>query len=249
MGIFIKKYKNFIKESLLDKISGPNDDEVINYYLDNKKYTDLLYFGLRRLKYDIIKLALDNGADTKNLLQEIYDNDFSDDSFKKLFDIIDINMFDSDDIRIFLFKIYIEQREILIPKLDFYNKQIMYSILKELSYLSAYKTVDILFKNKLPDDLIIFLLKKTFDSYNIELFKYIIDNYEIPYHYDDDDLLYHIVSNNKWYKSDVLKLILNKDVNIYARNNGIINKVIKEKEININTYNLFKEKDKKNLMV
>ena len=245
----IKKYNQYIKESLLNKLKGPSDDDVIKYYLDNRKYTELLYFGLRRLKYDIIKLALENKANTKDLLEEIYDNDFSDDSFKKLFDIIDINIFDSNDITKFLFKIYIEQREILIPKLDFNDNQIMYSILKELSYKSAYRTVDILFKNKLPDNLIIYLLNKLYDNNNFELFKYIIENYEIPYHYDDDLLLYHIVSYNKWYKSDVLKLILNKDVNIYARNNDIINHVIKEKEFNINTYNLFKEKDKKNLMI
>lgn len=279
----IKKYNQYINESILDELkgpskeeisnnfkqqfldkkirmldyynkskqlgfSGPSDDEVMDYYIKIKNYDDLLYFSLRRFKLDMFKLAIEHGANTEDLLQEIYENDFSTEQFKQLFEIVDINLIPHKKVSDFFFNLYIDQREVIVNKLDFNREQLMDSILKELSTKTAYKTIDLFFKKGLPDNLIIFLLMCSYsNTINITLFKYIIENYEIPYHYNDDKLLHFIVNHNKYHRDEILKLLLDKDVNIYARNNQMIN-TIKEEKPTSDLYLFFKEKDKMNIL-
>lgn len=61
----IKKYNQYIKESLLDKLSGPSEEEVINTFKDNPD--KLLKVSLNTDFLKGINIALENGAKIKNI--------------------------------------------------------------------------------------------------------------------------------------------------------------------------------------
>jgi hypothetical protein len=58
----IKKYHQYIKESLLDKISGPTEEEIINN-LEKMSPNDAMVYSLENNLIDEFEKALSRGAD------------------------------------------------------------------------------------------------------------------------------------------------------------------------------------------
>ena len=240
----IKNYKQF--ESLLDKMVGPSDDEIINHYIENKKYTNLLYFAMRRYKFDLVEFALKNGADISNILDEIYDNEFRLTDFKKIIDILDFDSFNNREIWDFFFKLDLYYRGAIIDKIQ-NNDNLKSILLKNLSYTNNHNTIGLFFEKGLSDNLIIYFIEQIYNNININLFKYVFDNFKIPIHFKDDQLLYYVVFTKRYYRNNVIKILLDNGANIYAKNNSIIEQIKSEKN-NTLVYNLFKEKDFKNIL-
>lgn len=103
------------------------------------------------------------------------------------------------------------------------------------------------FEKGLSDNLIIYFIEQIYNNININLFKYVFENFKIPIHFKDDQLLYYVVFTKRYYRNDVIKILLDNGANIYAKNNSIIEQIKSEKN-NTLVYNLFKEKDFKNIL-
>ena len=246
LGELLKRVSDKINESLIDNLKGPSIDDIINHYIENKKYTNLLYFALRRYKFDLVEFALENGADISDLLDEIYDNEFRINDFKKIIDILDFEKFSKQEVVNFFFKLELYYREVIIDKIQ-NDDRLKSIILLELSYTNNYNTTKLFFEKGLSDGLIINFIEQIYNNRNIELLQYVFNNFKIPVHFNDDQLLYYVVFSNKWCRLETIKILLDNGANIYAKNNRIIDK-IKSDENNIKVYNLFKEKDFKNIL-
>ena len=246
LGELLKRVSDKINESLLDNLKGPSDDEITNHYIENKKYTKLLYFAMRRYKFDLAEFALKNGADISNILDEIYDNEFRLTDFKKIIDILDFDSFNNREIWDFFFKLDLYYRGAIIDKIQ-NNDNLKSILLKNLSYTNNYNTIGLFFEKGLSDNLIIYFIEQIYNNININLFEYVFDNFKIPIHFKDDQLLYYVVFTKRYYRNNVIKILLDNGANIYAKNNSIIEQIKSEKN-NTLVYNLFKEKDFKNIL-
>ena len=74
----INKYNQYIKESLLDKITGPSKEELLK-----NSPTEVFLIGLKDLDYDLMTIAIEHGADLNRktdaylpLRKAISNNDF-----------------------------------------------------------------------------------------------------------------------------------------------------------------------------
>ena len=79
----IKRFNNFINESLLDKIEGYSNEEVIEKLKDNPN--ELLRVSIKNEFDEGIIYAINNGANLRNLkYNDGYVDDILDDSFFEL---------------------------------------------------------------------------------------------------------------------------------------------------------------------
>ena len=62
----IKNYKLF-KESLLDKLEGPSEEEIFKYFVDKKEWEEVFHYSVKYNNLKYFKLSLENLSKYKDL--------------------------------------------------------------------------------------------------------------------------------------------------------------------------------------
>ena len=152
----IKKYTQYVNEGILDKMTGPSIEEILK-----NSPIDAFMIGIRNLNYDLMKSAIEHGADlnksylpiriaihTKNieLLKFLLDNGFY--VTHQLFLLlvyVDDNNFIEQSIKLFL------------EYIDKSSKNIYNIIYEYLYYIHKNKINNYIIKNEIINKIKLFL--------------------------------------------------------------------------------------------